>query len=182
LSLLNELPAVEHEIPPWMRAWINRRSLRAAAAAWLRPRLQGVRVQARRQIVQAKVRGDRIALQLDRGSCVYDHVLLATGYKIDIEKLRIFPPTILRRIRCVDGAPILADAFESTLPKLHFVGPSAVASYGPLMRFLAGTRFAAQSIRQNHVTERRKNLADGMRFSHPPILMLGLGAKGRAFR
>ena len=32
------------------------------------------------------------------------------------------------------------------MPGLHFVGASAVASYGPLMRFVAGTTFAAQEL------------------------------------
>jgi len=105
-----------------------------------------------RRIVSATVKGDQVDVQLDDGAGVgagvYDHVLLATGYKVDLARLRILPPELLRRIACVDGAPSLAEGFESTVPGLHFVGASSVASFGPLMRFVAGTGYAARAVSQ----------------------------------
>jgi hypothetical protein len=97
------------------------------------------------------VKGTQVALQLDRGSRVYDHVFLATGYKINVAKLKLLPADLQRRIACADGSPMLGEGFESTVPGLHFVGPSSVASYGPLMRFIAGTGYAARSITQIHL-------------------------------
>ncbi len=91
-------------------------------------------------------RGNQVGVELDTGLRVYDHVLLATGYDIDISKLRILAPDLLERIACADGSPVLAAGFESSVPGLHFVGASAAASFGPLMRFIAGARYAARSV------------------------------------
>ena len=48
---------------------------------------------------------------------------------------------------------MLGEGFESTVPGLHFVGPSSVASYGPLMRFIAGTGYAARSNTHFHLAQ-----------------------------
>ena len=84
----------------------------------------------------------------------YDHVLLSTGYRIDIARLGFLAPELLRRIRCADGSPVLATGFESTVRGLHFVGSNAVYSFGPLMRFVAGTRYAARHLTQAVVARR----------------------------
>jgi hypothetical protein len=88
-----------------------------------------------------------VSLRLDTGASLeVDHVLLATGYWVDISKYRMLAPELLHRVDCVDGSPVLSAAFESSVPGLHFVGSSAVASFGPLMRFVAGTAYAAPAL------------------------------------
>jgi hypothetical protein len=52
----------------------------------------------------------------------------------------------LEAIACADGSPLLNAGFESTVPKLHFVGSYAVKSFGPLLRFIAAVPFAARSV------------------------------------
>jgi cation diffusion facilitator CzcD-associated flavoprotein CzcO len=146
LDWLAEMPDAAAVMPAGVRAWFNAKCLRPAAAGWLRPRFDGVRVLAGERIHGAVAAGERIAVMLDHGSAVFDHVLLGTGYRIDIAKLGILGPDLLRRIACRDGAPRLAAGFESNVTGLHFVGASAVASYGPLMRFVAGTDFAAREL------------------------------------
>jgi FAD-dependent urate hydroxylase len=146
LNWLNELPGVEHGLPAGLRHWISTRSLWPACTWWVKPRFRYVRVRAGAAVSGAQVRGNTIELRLDDGLHEYDHVLLATGYKIDIAKLRIFAPELLQRIACRDGSPVLAADFASTVPRLHFVGASSVSSFGPLMRFIAGAGYAARSI------------------------------------
>jgi cation diffusion facilitator CzcD-associated flavoprotein CzcO len=158
LNWLAEMPDAAGLMPAGMRAWFNARCLRPGAAGWLWPRFDGVRVLAGERIHGAVAVGERIALTLDHGSAVFDHVLLGTGYRIDIAKLGILGPDLLRRIACRDGAPRLAAGFESNVPGLHFVGASAVASYGPLMRFIAGTAFAARELTEA-VLEHREYVA-----------------------
>jgi FAD-dependent urate hydroxylase len=97
--------------------------------------------------------GNQVCVQLDSGLRVYRHVFLTTGYQVDIGKLRLLPQELRRRITCVDGSPVLGEGFESTARGLHFVGASAVASYGPLMRFVAGTGYAARSVTRAHLTQ-----------------------------
>jgi hypothetical protein len=48
--------------------------------------------------------------------------------------------------------PLLSAHYESSVPGLHFAGSSAVPSYGPLMRFVAGVGYAARSITQGVVS------------------------------
>src|SRR6202034_473555 len=92
------------------------------------------------------VDGDRIALDLDSGARMFDHVVLGTGYRVDVARLGILAPHILERIARLQGSPLLRAGFESSVPKLHFVGSYAVKSFGPLLRFIAGAPYAARAV------------------------------------
>ena len=155
LNWIAEMPDAVSLMPAGLRASFTARCLRPGAAGWLRPRFDGVRVLAGERIHGAVPTGERIMLTLDRGTAVFDHVLLGTGYRIDIAKLGILGPDLLPKIACRDGAPRLRAGFESSVPGLHFVGASAVASYGPLMRFIAGTAFAARELTESLLEQRR---------------------------
>ena len=43
-------------------------------------------------------------------------------------------------------SPVLGKGFESSVPQLHFVGMASAASYGPVNRFVLGTRFTSHSV------------------------------------
>ncbi len=45
------------------------------------------------------------------------------------------------------------------MPGLHFIGASAVASYGPLMRFIAGAGFAARAVTKRVLGQRSRAAA-----------------------
>ena len=75
-----------------------------------------------------------------------DHVIAATGYKIDLDRMEILAADLRKRITTSHGAPELSSGFESSVPGLYFAGFAAVHSFGPLMRFVAGTDFAARRI------------------------------------
>jgi cation diffusion facilitator CzcD-associated flavoprotein CzcO len=164
LDWLNELPDIAHQAPASLRAWVATRSLRPASAGWVRPRFDGVRVSAGCAVVSARAIDHQVAVELDQGSRVFDHVLLATGYRIDISKLGIWAPALLHKIVCADGSPNLDAGFESSVPGLHFAGSSAVHSYGPLMRFVAGAGYAARSITRKVVRQRSRSTAANAKF------------------
>jgi cation diffusion facilitator CzcD-associated flavoprotein CzcO len=146
LSWLVEVPAVVRRMPSAMRDRFSARCLKAGAAGWLKPRFANVTCNTGRTIVGARADNGRIVVELDNGPRTFDHVVLGTGYKIDIARLGIFSPQLLRHIASVDGSPSLRSGFESSVPKLHFVGSYAVKSYGPLMRFVAGVPYAARAV------------------------------------
>jgi cation diffusion facilitator CzcD-associated flavoprotein CzcO len=146
LNWLVEVPGLVHLAPAQGRAIFNTASLRAGAAGWLRPRFGSVGVTAGVEVVSAAPRGDGIELTFERGAAAFDHVILATGYKIDIARFGILAPELVSAIACRNGAPVLSGGFVSSVPGLHFVGASAVSSFGPLMRFIAGTPFAARQV------------------------------------
>ncbi|MEJ2373983.1 MAG: NAD(P)-binding domain-containing protein [Pseudolabrys sp.] len=141
-----DIPDVLYRLPPELRKRVAALCLRAAASGWLQPRAKGVRINAGRTISAAKEKGGCIALQLDNGTAEYDHVVLSTGYQIDITRLGVLAPELLSRVKQRTGCPVLSTQFESSVPGLHFVGCSAVGSFGPLPRFVAGCGLAARRV------------------------------------
>src|SRR5262249_42063904 len=141
-------------------------------AGWVRPRVANVAMEAGRTIVGARQSGAGITLDLDTGTRSFDHVLLATGYHIDIARLGILAPELLAAIATDDGSPMLADGYESCVSGLHFIGSAAVASYGPLLRFVWGAGYAARTVTR-FVCENRTGPAYGWKpcpdevFAHP---------------
>ena len=154
-SWLNELPGIERRLPHDLRSRIAVRSLRAASARWVMPGMEDVHVLAGRNIGAVSRQGPGVAIALDDGVRAYDHVLLGTGYRIDIGKLAILSPELLGKVARRGGSPVLAAGFQSSVPGLHFLGASAVDSYGPLMRFIAGAGYAARSLTRSALAARR---------------------------
>jgi FAD-dependent urate hydroxylase len=146
LSWLVEVPGAVRYMPAALRDEFSRRCLKAAASGWLKPRFADVRCNPGRTILAARALGDRVALDLDVGERVFDRVLLGTGYQIDIARLGLFGAQLLDRIVRIEGSPLLRRGFESSVPKLHFVGSYAVRSFGPLLRFIAGAPYAARAV------------------------------------
>jgi len=147
ISRLVSAPRVFRALPRRTQDRFSVRSLRPAGAAWLSERVQDVPINLGRTITAARARNGRVEVTLDDGSRRdADHVLLATGYRVDIAKYRFLPPAILGRVRRVDGYPVLSTGFETTLPGLYVIGAPSAWSYGPLMRFVAGSEFAAPTL------------------------------------
>jgi FAD-dependent urate hydroxylase len=143
---VNEAPGAIHLFPEHQRDQLNQRSLGATAILWLRPRLKDIPINHQRRILSAQRVGDRIALTLDNAAKRYDHVLLATGYRIDVKKMAMLDQRLRDTVTPHNGLPVLSNGFESSVPGLHFVGASAVASFGPLLRFIAGAGFSARRV------------------------------------
>jgi len=99
--------------------------------------------------------GDKVALKLDDGSeRRVEHVLLGTGYQVDISRYDFLPQELARDIRQFDGYPKLASGFRSSVPGLHFIGATAARSFGPLLYFVAGTEFASRELVSHLSTNR----------------------------
>jgi pyruvate/2-oxoglutarate dehydrogenase complex dihydrolipoamide dehydrogenase (E3) component len=103
------------------------------------------------EITSAEVRGGRPTLLLKDAAgkqtiVEADHVIAATGYHVDIEKLQVLSQTLKRRIRTTGKAPALSASFESSVPRLYFVGISSANTFGPLMRFAYGADYTARRI------------------------------------
>ena len=107
LNWLAERPDIAHAMPNEVRTRFNARCLRPGAAAWLRPRFDGVRVLAGERVHSAVVAGERIALMLDHGTAVFDHVLLGTGYNIDVARLGILDAGLLAAVTAMGHLPDL---------------------------------------------------------------------------
>jgi pyruvate/2-oxoglutarate dehydrogenase complex dihydrolipoamide dehydrogenase (E3) component len=75
-----------------------------------------------------------------------DHVIAATGYRIDIDRLAFLPADLRARLRRFGGAPDLSLKYESSVPGLYFIGPAAANSLGPVARFVFGGMHASRSL------------------------------------
>jgi FAD-dependent urate hydroxylase len=126
-----------------------------AGASWLRARLADVDITVGQSITRADRRNGRVDLRLDDGrSLDADHVLLATGYRVDLARYRFLDQKLLREIRTRDGAPVLGEGLESSVDGLHFVGLTAARTFGPVMRFVCGTWGAARAVTRRIVGRR----------------------------
>ena len=76
----------------------------------------------------------------------FDHLIGATGYKVDISRLTFLDGDLQSDIRQAEKTPILDRHFESSVPGLYFVGISAANCFGPLLRFAYGAKFAARRL------------------------------------
>ena len=108
-----------------MRDRWNELNLRATAILWLRPRLKDVPVDQDRTILAAKKDGDCVALTLDNAVKRFDHVLLATGYRIDVDKMGLLAPKLREKIARHGGLPMLQ------LAGLNRACPACISSAPP---------------------------------------------------
>jgi len=130
----------------WQDNW-GARSIRPAGARWLKSRVDPVPIVTGRSIVSAVPSRGHLTLKLDDGSeRSVDHALLGTGYKVDISQYPFLDCKLLAAVRQIDGYPHLNQGFESSVAGLHFLGAPAAWSFGPLMRFVAGTEFASRAV------------------------------------
>ena len=80
------------------------------------------------------------------------HIVAGTGFKVSLSRLHFLAGSLLGAIRTEkNGAPRLNRAFESSVPGLFFIGPAAAASFGPLLRFAAGSQYAAERVTRHLV-------------------------------
>jgi putative flavoprotein involved in K+ transport len=75
-----------------------------------------------------------------------DHVIAATGYKIDVRRFGFLAPALISAIRTTALAPALSRDFETSVPGLYVIGPAAAMSFGPVMRFVVGADFAVRRL------------------------------------
>jgi FAD-dependent urate hydroxylase len=156
ISRLVAYPNLVSRVPLKLRDKIRTRAVRAAGSRWLPERLAGVKITTSRAVSQASALGNEVALKLDDGSeRRVDHVLLGTGYQVDISKYDFLPPDLTRDVKQFDGYPRLAGGFRSSVPGLHFIGATAARSFGPLLYFVAGTEFASRELVSNILRDRR---------------------------
>ena len=112
----------------------------------------------------ARICKDRVVLRLhaDDGTArelVSDHVIAATGYRVDLKRLPFLDPELRSQIKLTESSPRLSRTFESTAPGLYFVGLAAATSFGPVMRFAFGARFTARSLTRAVATSAAKGRA-----------------------
>ena len=154
-------PSLMRCIPPAKRVELSQHSFGPAGAYWLRDRVEGViDVRVRATVREAAASDSTVQLTVDgaEGSEVVecDHVVAATGYRVDVDKMEFIDPTLRASIKRTANNPALNGHLESSVPGLHFAGAPATNTFGPVMRFVFGTRHAAPRITRAATRHRRE--------------------------
>ncbi len=146
-----DAPGLFRYLPTPMRVRIVKKFLGPAAGYPMRDRFTGkVPVMLQHHLRNAAVINGRVHLMLDTphgpSEQVADHVIAATGYLVDLNRLTFIDPDVRASIRLAGTMPRLSSTFESSSPGLYFVGISAANTFGPMMRFACGADWTARRI------------------------------------
>ncbi|MGW7382547.1 FAD-dependent oxidoreductase [Streptomyces sp. NPDC054794] len=149
LWALSYYPHPYRYFPAQVRHYLVRRVLGPLGAWWLRDRFQDkVRVEEVESVlgVDAPDGAPVLTVRTHAGATsqlAADHVIAATGYRVDIAAMDFLGHELRTRLAVSRGAPKLGAGHVSSVPGLYFTGLPAAASYGPVMRFVCGTEFAS---------------------------------------
>jgi putative flavoprotein involved in K+ transport len=147
-----DAPLLFHRLPLALRLKIVRTHLRPAAGWPMKNRVMGqVPLLLGYSIAAAEPDGTRVRLHLvatDGTKKLYetDHIIAATGYRPDLERLAFLDGRIRAGVASVGNTPVLSADFQSSVPGLYFVGLAAANSFGPMLRFAFGSYFTARHV------------------------------------
>lgn len=136
-------------LPRPARRRVAGRILRAGGSPWVRSEVEGkVAVTEGVAVERVERRGERIHLGLSDGSARdADAVVVSAGFRFALDRMAFLSPTVRAAVALHDGWPVLDRYFRSSDPDLLFVGFAAERRFGPIARFVSGSRFTAYRVR-----------------------------------
>ena len=150
--MCTDIPLVFHALPQSVRIRAVQRHLGPAPCWFTRDAVAGrLPMRLGTTLAGAQIHEGRVRLVLTQPGrndtqLEADHVIAATGYRADVSRLAFINPTLQARISRVEAAPALNRHFESSVSGLYFVGAAAANSFGPLLRFAFGAKFATKRV------------------------------------
>jgi hypothetical protein len=157
-SWLVASPDVFRRLPKRLQPGLAYRCIRPAGAHWLPDRLAEVPMTLDRSVTSLAPDG-RLGLTLSDGSRrEVDHLVVATGFDIDVRRYPFLDAGLAAAISVRSGYPVLGPGLESSVPGLHFLGAAAALSFGPVMRFVTGSWYAAPSLASRVLGRRQRPL------------------------
>lgn len=167
--LCTDFPSLYRYLPDEVRLRIARTHLGPSGGWFMKQRAEAVPTLLGHRLENALASSDGVQLQLvdasgSKQTIAVDHVIAATGYYVDVRRLPFLADNIVKQIQLIGGGPRLSANFESSVPGLYFTGPVASASFGPVMRFVAGAEFASERL-----ARRLSKLSATSRISKPAI-------------
>lgn len=149
----SDFPMLFHHLPEGLRIELVEKTLGPSAGWFVKEKMARVPcllgyTPERAEVEDGKVRLHLRAADGTEREVRTEHIIAATGYKVDLERLKFLSPDIRSRVRTVKGSPVLSSSFESSVPGIYFVGIAAANSFGPVMRFAFGAGFAARRLTQ----------------------------------
>jgi len=147
----SDFPMLFHYLPEGLRVELVETTLGPSAGWFVKDKMSRVPCLLGYAPQRAEVQDGEVRLHLratdgSERDIVTGHVIAATGYKVDLGRLKFLTPDIRSQIKTVKGSPQLSSSFESSVPGIYFVGLAAANSFGPVMRFAFGAGFAARRV------------------------------------
>ena len=165
-------PLLFHAMPEPFRVEVVRRYLGPAPGWFVREEIEGhVPYMTQSTITDAAASGNGVRFSLRHASgatkdVFADHIIAATGYRVDVDRLTFIGDKIRTSLRRADSAPALSRNFESSVPHLYFVGTASANSFGPMMRFAYGADYTARRLSRHLANEsRRPSVSQSQAFS-----------------
>jgi FAD-dependent urate hydroxylase len=150
ISQLMARPDLLRKLPRALQDKLRKRAVRPAGARWLVQRLEKIPIRLGRSVASVTIVDERAKVRFDDGSeRIVQHVVLGTGYRVDISKYAFLAPALLESVQRMNGYPVLQAGLETSIAGLHILGAPAAWSFGPLMQFVSGTHFASRALIRN---------------------------------
>jgi thioredoxin reductase len=151
MLFLSECPGIFHLLDDARRKLIMEKSYGASGAWWLHDRVvDKVKLSFRTEVRGASVDNGRVVLRVStdgRDAAVgADHVIAATGFRTDMRQHAFLSKDIADTLAGSAGLPELTSNYETQVRGLYVVGPACAHSFGPVMRFVYGTKHASPCV------------------------------------
>jgi cation diffusion facilitator CzcD-associated flavoprotein CzcO len=147
-------PWAFHYLPEHLRLEAVQRALGPSGGYFIKNKVVGkVPLHLGYSPESAEIRDGRVHLKLrsadgSEKEIVTDHIVAGTGYRVNLNRLLFLSEQIRSQVKQIDGSPVLSSSLESSVPGLYFAGIAAANSFGPVMRFAFGAKFAAERLTQ----------------------------------
>ena len=141
-------PDLYATLPRQIRQRLSRRLLRPGGSAWLRPLVDAhVTIRERCEVLGIERGGDGVRVRFTIGAeGEYDGVLVACGYRFDLDRLGFLSREVRSGIATRGDWPVLDRFFRSSDERMLFVGYPAEGRFGPISRFVLGADFTARRV------------------------------------
>lgn len=149
---VSELPFVYRRVfAPAKRHRYFLSSWGPAGAWWLRERVEGrIDLLLGHRLASARVVDGRVRLGLTgpggASEIVTDYVVAATGFDVALERIHCLDPGLRAQIAREGRYARLSARFETSVSGLFIVGLAAAPVFGPVQRFVFGTKHAAPAV------------------------------------
>ncbi len=122
---------------------------------WLLPRIdrENIKIWPLSNVVKCdESNSGQYKVHLDNGRRLeVDHIILATGYKVDINKIPFLSSgNILPKLNINEGFPDLDGYLQTSLPGLYMTSMIATKSFGRFFAYIASCRTSSQIV-GNHI-------------------------------
>jgi cation diffusion facilitator CzcD-associated flavoprotein CzcO len=117
---------------------------------WLWPRIDkdNVKLWPQSQVTSCTERPDgKLDVVMDNGqSLVIDHVILATGYQVNMNQVPFIGGNIRAKLNLNNGYPALDNRLQSSIERLFITSLPAMQDFGPFFAFTVAVKVSAKII------------------------------------